>query len=175
MRDLFTFHEDETCLTHSLLNCDCTTSSTSTTSAHGRSVMSGTRNQGKRARFLDEPSAAQVKELLKEWTHIEVDSWRRMVRQLGKDPIEPEVFVRDRILWNVLTSRASTKQQAATESDQEDVDESDEGDDDQDVKVEGGRTHEGSVVSFVFLRSATADAAAPSLKAPIDLATAVNT
>ncbi|KAG0289623.1 helicase [Linnemannia gamsii] len=174
LRDLFTLHEDEACLTHSLLNCDCATSSNSTTSVHGRSVMSGIRNQGKQTHFLDEPSAVQVKELLKEWTHIEVDSWRKMVRQHGKDPIEPEVFVRDRILWNVLTSKTSTKKQIAAESDQEDVDESDEGDDDQDVKVEGGRTHEGSVVSFVFLRSAAATAA-PSLMTPIDLVAAVNT
>jgi hypothetical protein len=123
---------------------------------------------------LDEPSAEQVKELLKEWTHIEVDSWRKMVRQQGKDPIEPEVFVRDRILWNVLTSKPSRKQQAAAESAQEDVDESDEGDNDQDVKVEGGRTPEGGAVSFVFLRSAAAAAAAPSSIPPIDLATVVD-
>ncbi|KAG0307110.1 helicase [Linnemannia gamsii] len=171
LRDLFTFHEGETCLTHSLLNCNC---ATSTTPAHGRSATPGTRDRGKQARFLDEPSAEQVKELLKEWTHIEVDSWRKMVRQQGKDPIEPEVFVRDRILWNVLTSKPSRKQQAAAESAQEDVDESDEGDNDQDVKVEGGRTPEGGAVSFVFLRSAAAAAAAPSSIPPIDLATVVD-
>ncbi|KAF9154732.1 helicase [Linnemannia schmuckeri] len=166
LRDLFTFHEDEACLTHSLLSCNCATSSTSIVSAHNRSVTLGTRQQDKRARFLDEPSAEQVKkELLKEWAHIEVDSWRRMVRQQGKDPIEPEVSVRDRILWKVLTNTTGTKQKHETtaESDQEEyVEGSDEGDDDEDVKVEGRRIREGGVVSFVFLRSAAAAVAAAS-------------
>lgn len=116
---------------------------------------------------MEEPSAEQVKkELLKEWTHVEVDSWRKMVKQQGKDPIEPEVSVRDRILWKVLTNRSNSKQQqqqTTAESDQEeDAEESDEDDDGQDVKVEGNRTREGSVVSFVFLRSAAAAAAASS-------------
>ncbi|KAH7032289.1 RAD54-like protein B [Linnemannia elongata] len=162
LRDLFTFHEDETCLTHSLLSCDCaTSSSTFTASAHARAVTPGMRNRGERACFLQEPSAEQVKkELLKEWTHVEVDSWRKMVRREGKDPIEPEVSVRDRILWKVLTNKSSSKQQqqqTTAESDQEEEDnseESGEDDDDQDVKVEGGRIGEGGVVSFVFLRSA---------------------
>ncbi|KAG0066317.1 helicase [Linnemannia elongata] len=162
LRDLFTFHEDETCLTHSLLSCDCaTSSSTFTASAHARAVTPGMRNRGERACFLQEPSAEQVKkELLKEWTHVEVDSWRKMVRREGKDPIEPEVSVRDRILWKVLTNKSSSKQQqqqTTTKSDQEEEDnseESGEDDDDQDVKVEGGRIGEGGVVSFVFLRSA---------------------
>ncbi|KAF9318403.1 helicase [Linnemannia elongata] len=160
LRDLFTFHEDETCLTHSLLSCDCATSS-STFTAHARAVTPGMRNRGERACFLQEPSAEQVKkELLKEWTHVEVDSWRKMVRREGKDPIEPEVSVRDRILWKVLTNKSSSKQQkqqTTAESDQEEEDdseESEEDNDDQDVKVEGGRIGEGGVVSFVFLRSA---------------------
>ncbi|KAF9541575.1 DNA repair and recombination protein rad54b [Mortierella hygrophila] len=158
LRDLFTFHEDETCLTHSLLNCDCTTStSTSATLVHARNVTPGIRNQGERACFLKESSAEQVKnELLKGWTHVEVDSWRKMVRQQGKDPIVPELSVRDRILWKVLTKSSNSKQQRQQitgESDQEENAEESEEDDDEDVKAEGGRTSEGDVVSFVFLRS----------------------
>ncbi|KAF9126732.1 helicase [Mortierella sp. 14UC] len=162
LKDLFTFHEDESCLTHSLLNCHCATSAAS---AHSRSASLGTSCQGKRARFLDEPSADLVKkELLQEWTHIEVESWRKMVRQQGKDPIEPEVSVRDRILWKILSSKASRKQQNASDTvddqgiEQEDVNESDEGGDDLDldIKMERGPTREGGAVSFVFLRSAAA-------------------
>ncbi|KAF9094910.1 helicase [Mortierella sp. GBA35] len=158
LRDLFTFHEDEPCLTHSLLSCDCVTSRAhggrGTTTTTTTTPAAGSQQLGKQRRFLDEPSAEVVKkELLQEWTHIEVDSWRRMTRQQGKDPIEPEVSVRDRILWKVLTS----KQQRST------LDRDDEGDDDsdeQDVKAEGGRAgekrEESDIVSFVFLRSAAA-------------------
>ncbi|KAK3815724.1 MAG: SNF2 family N-terminal domain-containing protein [Linnemannia elongata] len=165
LRDLFTFHEDETCLTHSLLSCNCATStSNSTASVHARTVAPGVGNQGGRTCFLKEPKAEQAKkELLKEWTHVEVDSWRKMIRQQGKDPIEPEVSVRDRILWKVLTGQSSSKQQqqpTTAGSDQEE--DAEESDDDQDVKVEGDRTRESGVVSFVFLRSAAAAAAVPS-------------
>lgn len=124
----------------------------------------GVGNQGGRTCFLKEPKAEQAKkELLKEWTHVEVDSWRKMIRQQGKDPIEPEVSVRDRILWKVLTGQSSSKQQqqpTTAGSDQEE--DAEESDDDQDVKVEGDRTRESGVVSFVFLRSAAAAAAVPS-------------
>ncbi|KAF9905887.1 DNA repair and recombination protein rad54b [Linnemannia zychae] len=166
LRDLFTFHEDEPCLTHSLLNCHC---ATSIAPVHGRSATSGTRHRDKRARFLDEPSADLVKkELLQEWTHIEVDSWRKMVRQQGKDPIEPEVSVRDRILWRVLSSKSSKGLQNAFDPEdeqgieQDDIDENDEDGDelDSDVKLEGVPTRERGVVSFIFLRSAAAAAAA---------------
>ncbi|KAG0271153.1 DNA repair and recombination protein rad54b [Linnemannia exigua] len=161
LKDLFTFHEDESCLTHSLLSCHCATSSTAP--ARGRSVTPGARHPDRSTRFLDEPSAELVKkELLQEWTHVEVDSWRKMIRQQGKDPIEPEVYVRDRILWNVLSSKPSMsgKGEGSDDPGQEDVDvdDTDESDDDLDldVKVERGLGGEGGVVSFVFLRSAAA-------------------
>ncbi|KAG0371650.1 DNA repair and recombination protein rad54b [Mortierella sp. AD032] len=162
LKDLFTFHEDESCLTHSLLSCHCVTSSAA--SARSRSAAPDVR-----PRFLDEPSAELVKkELLQEWTHVEVDSWRKMVRQQGNDPIEPELSVRDRILWKVLSSKPgmsgmSGEDKGSDDLDQEDVDETDEsGNDlDLDVKAEGGLAGEGGVVSFVFLRSAAA--VAPSL------------
>ncbi|KAK3847096.1 MAG: SNF2 family DNA-dependent ATPase domain-containing protein [Linnemannia gamsii] len=164
LKDLFTFHEDESCLTHSLLSCHCVTSSAA--SARSRSAAPDAR-----PRFLDEPSAELVKkELLQEWTHVEVDSWRKMVRQQGNDPIEPELSVRDRILWKVLSSKPgmSGEDKGSDDLDQEDVDETNESgyDLDLDVKAEGGLAGEGGVVSFVFLRSAAA--VAPSLTSVLE-------
>jgi hypothetical protein len=117
------------------------------------------------------------KELLQEWTHIEVDSWRKIVQQQGKDPIEPEVSVRDRILWSVLSSKSSKRQNSTFDAEnkqgpeQEDVGESDGDSDDPgpDVKVEGGPGGEGGVVSFVFLRSAAAAAPRMTLTAEEDV------
>ncbi|KAF9926011.1 DNA repair and recombination protein rad54b [Linnemannia zychae] len=169
LKDLFTFHEDEACLTHSLLNCECTTS---TTLIHDRSGKTRPRT---RSHFLEEPSAELIKkELLQEWTHIEVGPWKRMVHKHGKDPIEPEVSVRDRILWKILLSKSSKRQRptdshscgqddAMEDSGQEYVDEDSSDSDSHDVKVEGERIQEESVVSFVFLRSAASAVPIPTI------------
>jgi len=127
---------------------------------------------------MDEPSAELVKkELLQEWTHLEVESWRRMVRQQGKDPIEPEVSVRDRILWKVLSNKQlrETAVNLGNQSNNQDVnvigdtDTEDSDSDSVDVKIEGRKTRGDGVVSFVFLRSATHSDPAASTAAASDI------
>ncbi|KAF9198729.1 DNA repair and recombination protein rad54b [Haplosporangium sp. Z 27] len=76
LRDLFTLHEDEHCLTHSLLGCDCSTQVVSHTESDkpDQSVAQTsikataiTKNN-----IMDEVSVSIARKELKEWMHIDV-------------------------------------------------------------------------------------------------------
>src|SRR5690349_12885912 len=89
LRDLFTFHEDERCLTHSLLGCECNLTSLPgeiqgdlTSSEHwaSKSLLEKTENSG----IMDKTSALLAKKELQEWDHIDVEAWREARSQPGE-------------------------------------------------------------------------------------------
>ncbi|KAG0342050.1 helicase [Podila humilis] len=105
LRDLFTFHEDEPCLTHSLLECDCSSSrpiNGATYSSLGQSK--GNNNAG----ILDSQSKSLAKKELQEWKHIDVAS--ELHRQGKEDDAEVTeaigsaltLSLEDRILWRTI-------------------------------------------------------------------------
>ncbi|KAG0311783.1 helicase [Dissophora globulifera] len=100
LRDLFTFHDDEPCLTHSLLGCEC---------IQGSASLAARGNSAKELSWdgiMDRTSASLAKRELKEWMHIDVDDWRLAPSgqseqtQHGMD----ELGSKDRVLWNTILS-----------------------------------------------------------------------
>ncbi|KAF9111786.1 helicase, partial [Mortierella sp. AM989] len=116
LRDLFTLHEDEPCLTHSLLGCDCNVEGKD----HGDKVTPDQRmgqvlNKAVRATkssIMDEASVSLARKELEEWTHIDVHRWRRSVSE-GVEVDDDgdagssfrELSHKDRILWNTIVGR----------------------------------------------------------------------
>ncbi|KAG0211347.1 helicase [Mortierella sp. GBA30] len=112
LRDLFTFHEDEGCLTHSLLSCDCNavpTSADSNYSAKSRESKGLEVNvvKNKQAGIMDEMSASLAKKELQEWTHIDIEAGRESRSRLTGDDESASMcalVTEDRILWKVVRS-----------------------------------------------------------------------
>lgn len=93
LRDLFTFHEEEPCLTHTLLECDCS-SSRSTTARSTR--MFGGSNSG----IINAQSKSVAKKELQEWKHVDVVAEKqRHEQEEGDSTILPS---EDKILWRTI-------------------------------------------------------------------------
>ncbi|KAG0336254.1 helicase [Podila horticola] len=93
LRDLFTFHEEEPCLTHTLLECDCS-SSQSTTARSTR--MFGGSNSG----IINAQSKSVAKKELQEWKHVDVVAEKqRHEQEEGDSTILPS---EDKILWRTI-------------------------------------------------------------------------
>ena len=113
LRDLFTFHEDERCLTHSLLGCECNLTSLPLTvhgdlASAGRSEFKCQLEKSKNTGIMDETSASLAKKELQEWDHIDVEAWREARSQQGEQGEEASLIsnlaVQDRILWRTISS-----------------------------------------------------------------------
>ncbi|KAF9347001.1 DNA repair and recombination protein rad54b [Mortierella sp. AD094] len=116
LRDLFTLHEDEHCLTHSLLGCDCSTRSES----HVDSINSNQRMmrgpskaaEPTKSSIMDEISVSLARKELEEWMHIDVSGWRRSLSN-GVETDEGgdtdsgiiELSHKDRVLWSTIVGR----------------------------------------------------------------------
>ncbi|KAF9388153.1 helicase [Podila verticillata] len=91
LRDLFTFHEDEPCLTHTLLECDCSSSR----STKARSTKLGGGNG-----ILNAQSKSVAKKELQEWKHVDV------VAELERHDRDEEGVTtlpsEDKILWRTI-------------------------------------------------------------------------
>ncbi|CAO3572039.1 unnamed protein product [Mortierella alpina] len=109
LRDLFTFHEDERCLTHSLLGCECNSTTLPLEINVGLALESKCPlEKGKDAAIMDKTSASLAKKELQEWDHIDVEAWRkarsRSGEQEGDDASLISVLaVQDRILWRTIS------------------------------------------------------------------------
>ncbi|KAG0008920.1 helicase [Entomortierella chlamydospora] len=116
LRDLFTLHEDEDCLTHSLLGCDCSIRSES----HVDSInwdQEMMRNSSKAAKpikssIMDEMSVSLARKELEEWMHIDVSRWRKSLSngvETGEggdsDSSIMELSHKDRVLWRTIVGR----------------------------------------------------------------------
>ncbi|KAI9241481.1 MAG: SNF2 family N-terminal domain-containing protein [Podila humilis] len=91
LRDLFTFHEDEPCLTHTLLECDC--SSSRPTKA--RSTRLGGGNG-----ILNAQSKSVAKKELQEWKHVDVVAEQQ--RHGGDEEGATTLPSEDKILWRAI-------------------------------------------------------------------------
>ncbi|KAI1292722.1 DNA repair and recombination protein rad54b [Mortierella claussenii] len=149
LRDLFTLHEDEPCVTHMLLGCGC-----SAVSQQG--INSARMIKPSKGSILDETSALRAKKELEEWTHIDVEAWRRSTtarRGKGNDEDSyeyeglldkrvDELASKDKVLWSAIASSGETGAEDE-EQEQENAD---------DTSVDRDTQHDGTVV-FVFLKS----------------------
>ncbi|KAF9164887.1 helicase [Mortierella sp. AD010] len=149
LRDLFTLHEDEDCLTHSLLGCGCSIRSES----HVDSINSDqemVRNSSKAAEpikssIMDEMSVSLARKELEEWMHIDVSRWRRSLSNgVGtddggdSDSSIMELSHKDRVLWRTIVGR----EEGATE------------DEERLGEKEGGRdTDSHSSAAFIFFKN----------------------
>ncbi|KAF9965051.1 helicase [Mortierella alpina] len=113
LRDLFTFHEDERCLTHSLLGCEC--NSTTLPLEINRGLASSGHLESKcqleksnDAGIMDKTSASLAKKELQEWDHIDVEAWRKARSSPGEQEDDDAslisaLAVQDRILWRTIS------------------------------------------------------------------------
>ncbi|KAF9430681.1 helicase [Entomortierella beljakovae] len=116
LKDLFTLHENERCLTHSLLGCECRATaefeqenqlkSQSILSESRKKVLSTTRS------IMDEASVMLAKKKLEEWMHVDVQGWKESSSN-GESESESmedidwglgELAQKDPILWRTIMS-----------------------------------------------------------------------
>ncbi|KAF9994618.1 helicase [Entomortierella chlamydospora] len=154
LRDLFTLHEDEDCLTHSLLGCDCSIRSES----HVDSInwdQEMMRNSSKAAKpikssIMDEMSVSLARKELEEWMHIDVSRWRKSLSngvETGEggdsDSSIMELSHKDRVLWRTIVGR----EEGVTE-DEEKLSE----------REGGGDADAHSSAAFIFFKNMNMDA-----------------
>ncbi|KAG0023931.1 helicase [Podila clonocystis] len=104
LRDLFTFHEEEPCLTHTLLECDCSSSR----STDGRSArkLSGSNNG-----ILNFQSKSVAKKELQEWKHIDVVAEQQCHEQ-EKEGDSTTLPSEDKILWRTICGEGNPDEDA---------------------------------------------------------------
>ncbi|ORZ13350.1 SNF2 family N-terminal domain-domain-containing protein [Lobosporangium transversale] len=91
LKDLFTFHEDEPCLTHTLLGCDCHT----VAFPHSpKSKGTGRTQQVSKNGTMSKTSTSFAKKELEEWTHLNIELCRSFA-------LETEVFNDSEILMDI--------------------------------------------------------------------------
>ncbi|KAF9364875.1 helicase [Mortierella sp. NVP85] len=77
LRDLFTFHEDEACLTHSLLGCECHNRERETRRGGGSTEqVAGDGNLLEGRGMMDQASASVARKELEEWIHVNIQGWK---------------------------------------------------------------------------------------------------
>ncbi|KAF9303525.1 DNA repair and recombination protein rad54b [Mortierella antarctica] len=104
LRDLFTFHEEELCLTHTLLECDC--SSSRSTEARSTRRLGGS-NSG----ILNAQSKDVAKKELQEWKHVDVVAEQQRHEQAeegGSTTLPSE----DKILWRAICGEGRSDEDA---------------------------------------------------------------
>ncbi|KAF9939077.1 helicase [Mortierella alpina] len=114
LRDLFTFHEGERSLTHSLLGCECGLPTLPLEINGGLAPSEYLESRcplekSKNAGILDKISASLAKKELQEWDHIDVEAWRQARSQPGEQGADDATLIstlaaQDRILWRTITS-----------------------------------------------------------------------
>lgn len=125
LRDLFTFHEEELCLTHTLLECDC--SSSRSTEARSTRRLGGS-NSG----ILNAQSKDVAKKELQEWKHVDVVAEQQRHEQAeegGSTTLPSE----DKILWRAICGEGRSDEDATPGS--------------------PGQDEQVSEVGFVFIKS----------------------
>ncbi|KAF8970731.1 helicase [Entomortierella lignicola] len=113
LRDLFTLHEDEHCLTHSLLGCDCSTQVVSHTESGkpdqrvAQTLIKATAIT--KNNIMDEVSVSIARKELKEWMHIDVFGERKSLLNMDVSgdigPGVRELANKDPVLWNAIVNR----------------------------------------------------------------------
>ncbi|KAG0244403.1 helicase [Actinomortierella wolfii] len=104
LRDLFTFHEDESCQTHSLLGCDCLDSQS------GESSSSPRLSRRSSSALSDRVAEERAQNQLREWAHYNVQDWlaspvQAQVQTLEQDQgarVAAELASKDRVLWKII-------------------------------------------------------------------------
>ncbi|KAF9404733.1 hypothetical protein BGZ94_003981, partial [Podila epigama] len=109
LRDLFTFHEDEVCLTHSLLECDCGTSSDG---SHKSNAEPGKSGRHRKVGILNSQSESIAKKELQGWRHFNVsEAFDHAYRNNDKENESrlsdnnrsaEMISARDGILWKTI-------------------------------------------------------------------------
>jgi DNA repair and recombination protein RAD54B len=104
LRDLFTFHEEEPCLTHTLLECDCSSSRSTIT-------RSTTRSGGSSSGIINAQSKSLAKKELQEWKHIDVvaEQQRHEQEDEGDSTTLPS---EDKILWRTICGEGRSDEDA---------------------------------------------------------------
>ncbi|KAG0018103.1 helicase [Podila clonocystis] len=112
LRDLFTFHEEEPCLTHTLLECDCSSSR----STDGRSARKlGGSNNG----ILNSRSKSVAKKELQEWKHIDVVAEQHCHKQ-EQESDSTTLPSEDKILWRTICGEGNPDEDATPGSPSQD-------------------------------------------------------
>lgn len=108
LRDLFTFHEDELCLTHTLLECDCSSS---------RSTKASSTRLGGNG-ILNAQSKSVAKKELQEWKHVDVvaEQQRHDRDEEGATTLPSE----DKILWRAICGEGKSESEDAPGSPDQD-------------------------------------------------------
>ncbi|KAG0093094.1 helicase [Podila epicladia] len=125
LRDLFTFHEDELCLTHTLLECDCSSSR----STEGRSTRS---LEGSNSGILNAQSKDVAKKELQEWRHVDVVAEQQRHGQ-AEDGDSKTLPSEDKILWRTICGEGRSDEDASPNP--------------------PGQDEQASEVGFVFIKS----------------------
>ncbi|KAF9985759.1 helicase, partial [Mortierella antarctica] len=98
LRDLFTFHEGERSLTHSLLGCECGLPTLPLEINGGLAPSEYLESRcplekSKNAGILDKISASLAKKELQEWDHIDVEAWRQARSQPGEQGADDATLI----------------------------------------------------------------------------------
>ncbi|KAF9178509.1 helicase [Haplosporangium sp. Z 11] len=160
LRDLFTFHDEEHCQTHSLLGCECNSTSAST-SPDVMVIQSTVRSSNKRDEvgIMNKSSATLARKELQEWTHIDVQAWKTLRPKHGRTGHEKDgdstistIAAKDKILWKVICEEAKDENQHLSDRDVESAETSQNLDGAPNGVVSIENSPRSSAVGFVFFK-----------------------
>ncbi|KAF9325894.1 DNA repair and recombination protein rad54b [Podila minutissima] len=104
LRDLFTFHEQELCLTHTLLECDCS-------SSRSTEAISTRRLGGSNSGILNAQSKNVAKKELQEWKHVDVVAEQQRYEQAEEGDLTT-LPSEDKILWRAICGEGRSDEDA---------------------------------------------------------------
>ncbi|KAF9974523.1 helicase [Actinomortierella ambigua] len=106
LKDLFTFHEDDSCQTHSLLGCDCIDSLSA-----GDSLLPQMLSRRSSSALSGRAAEERAQKELREWAHFNVQDWVAFPAQAQGEVVDQdgrtkasavELASKDRVLWKVI-------------------------------------------------------------------------